>query len=76
MEKGTLMRVPPRGRAYTDPPSRLSQPATMSPACSMFCAKTRMDSFHGGSRPGIAAGSGQHEVGVGGRVGVQISAGL
>lgn len=37
MEKGTFTSVPPRGTAYTEPPSASSQPATMSPACNMFC---------------------------------------
>ena len=37
MVKGTLTRVAPRGMAYTLPPSCLSHPATIRPACVGWC---------------------------------------
>jgi hypothetical protein len=34
---GTWMRVPPSGMAHTDGPTVSSHPATINPACRLFC---------------------------------------
>ena len=41
--KGHLTRVPPSGTAYTEPPSSLSHPATISPACNISCTSQLSD---------------------------------
>jgi hypothetical protein len=52
MVKGVRTRVPPRGMAYTLPPSCLSHPATISPACTdAATTHSSRDDWEGSSKP-------------------------